>query len=36
LTFCPALADEETADPGPHDAVLQLIHGGDLDHDYGT
>jgi hypothetical protein len=36
LTFCRALADEEAADPGLRDALLQLIRGSDLDHDYGT
>jgi len=36
LTFCHALADEEAAEPGLRDALLRLIRGGDLDHDYGT
>jgi hypothetical protein len=34
--FCRALADEEAADPSLRDALLQLIRGGDLDHNHGT
>jgi hypothetical protein len=33
--FCRAFA-EEADDPGLREALLQLIRGADLDHDYGT
>jgi len=36
LTFFRALADEEAADSALRDALLQLIRGCELDHDYGT